>query len=78
VSPARPDRPASRRGVGMAYASLPPTEAGPWLVRVERAGRSPVTFSCCRTRRSAERLAARLLALGCAATVTRPVPGGAR
>ncbi len=62
----------------MLYPSLAPTEAGPWLVRVERAGRSPATFTCCRTRRSAERLAARLLALGVTATVTRPAPGGAR
>ena len=67
----------NRRGTNMLFPSLPPRSGGPWLVRVERAGRAPVTFKCCRTRRAAERLAARLLAMGVAATVTRPTTGDA-
>lgn len=62
----------SARGTTMLYPSLAPRESGPWLVVIHRDARR-ATFTTCRSRRAAERLAARLIGRGLCATVSREV-----
>ena len=66
----------SRRGVGMSYPSLAPTERGPWMVTISHEGLER-TVTVCRSRAAAESVCRRLLQAGLAAGVTRRRSDGA-